>query len=241
MRKNILLENMKAGRKTSVCQLNFASTALIELAGIAGIDCVLIDGEHGTFTLESIEDLCRVAELAGLTTIVRLPEIEASTIQSYLDRGILGIIGPGIDSKADAQKLVNASRFPPLGKRGIGGAPRWIGYENIAGPEQIDEANSRIIVVAFIEHIDAMKNLDEIMSVDGIDAYYVGPADTALSLGYPGQTNHPEVKAFQNKVREAAHLHGKGYLGDCVVGERAINFFLNGAKAFLEANRGELA
>ena len=240
MRTNKILDNMRAGRMTSVCQLYFPSTTLVELMGLAGLDCVAFDGEHGTFTPGDLDDLCRVAELVGLTTIARVPNIESSTIQSYLDRGVMGILGPGVDNKEDARQLVNACRYPPLGKRGTGGAPRGANFRNVSTQKHIDRANSQILVVAFLEHTDAIANLDEIMEVDGIDAYYVGPADTALSLGYPGQLDHPQIKGFEAKVRESAHAHGRKYFGDVIVGERATNMFLNGAKAFLEANKAAL-
>ncbi len=236
MRKNRLLENMEAGRRTSICQLYSPCATLVEWIGLTGIECLLIDGEHGTFTTQDVDDMCRVAELHGLTPVARVHDIEESTIQSYLDRGILGIFGPGIDTAQDARKLVDASRYPPVGQRGIGGAPRWIGYQNVASRKQIEEANSRILVVAFLEHRTAMDNLDEIMSVEGIDAYYVGPADMSLSLGHPGQIDHPEVEACVDRVRQAALARGRAYLGDVIVGERASNLFLNGARAFLETN-----
>ena len=241
MRKNRFLANLKAGRKTSVCQLYFPSAPVVELIGLAGLDCVLFDGEHGTFTPEDLDDLCRVAELGGLDTIARVPEISAPAIQSYLDRGVMGILGPGVDTKEDARKLADACRYPPIGKRGIGGAPRWLRYENVASREQIEEANSEILVVAFLEHIDAMENLDDIMSVEGIDAYYVGPADMSLSLGLPGELEHPKVKDVENTVRQAALARGRYYLGDGIAGVRATSMFLDGAKLFLETNRAALS
>ena len=208
---------------------------------MAGFDCVLFDGEHGIFSPADLDDLCRAAEFGGLTTAARVPSINRVTIQSYLDRGIQTIFGPGVDDKHDAQQLVDACRFPPIGKRGIGGAPRWVEYENVAGRAQIEEANREILVVAFPEHLDAMEHLDEIMKVDGIDAYYVGPADTLLSLGVPGETGHPRVKECENQVCEAAHAHGRKYIGDYIVGARATHLFLDGAKAFLDANVEELS
>lgn len=231
---------MKAGCKTSVCQMYFPSTTLIELTGMAGFDVALFDGEHGIFAPSDLDDLCRAAEFAGLDTAARVPSIDSTTIQSYLDRGIQTIFGPGVDNKEDAQKLVDACRFPPIGKRGIGGAPRWVEYENVANVSQIKEANRQIMVVAFLEHIDAMQNVDEIMEVGGIDAYYVGPADTSLSIGVPGQTDHPRVKEFENRVREAAHALGRKYIGDYIVGARATHLFLDGAKTFLDANQEAL-
>lgn len=236
MQKNKLLENIEAGRRTSICQLYSPSATLVEWIGLTGMDCLLIDGEHGTFTTRDLDDMCRAAELHGLTPIARVPNIAQSTIQSYLDRGVMGILGPGIDTAHDARTLVEASRYPPAGQRGIGGAPRWVGYQSVADRQQIEEANSRILVVAFLEHRAAMDNLEEIMSVEGIDAYYVGPADMSLSLGHPGQIEHPDVEACVDKVRQAAVARGRTYLGDVIVGERASNLFFNGARAFLEAN-----
>ena len=241
MMTNKLLANMRAGRRTSLCQLYFPSATLVELMGMAGLDCVIFDGEHGTFTPENLDDLCRVAELAGVTPVARVPNIESSTIQSYLDRGVLGVFAPGIDTKGDAQKVVDACRFHPIGKRGIGGAPRWGAFQDYASPEQIEEANAQIVVVAFLEHIAAMDNIDEIMDVDGIDAYYVGRADASLSLGFPGEIDHPKVKEFEARVREAAHARGKAYFDEVIVGQRATNFFLDGARAFLEANKEALS
>ncbi|MDP6778441.1 MAG: aldolase/citrate lyase family protein [Candidatus Latescibacteria bacterium] len=241
MMTNKLLANMRAGRRTSLCQLYFPSATLVELMGMAGLDCVIFDGEHGTFTPENLDDLCRVAELAGVTPVARVPNIESSTIQSYLDRGVLGVFAPGIDTKGDAQKVVDACRFHPIGKRGIGGAPRWVAFQDYASPEQIEEANAQIVVVAFLEHIAAMDNIDEIMDVDGIDAYYVGRADASLSLGFPGEIDHPKVKEFEARVREAAHARGKAYFDEVIVGQRATNFFLDGARAFLEANKEALS
>ena len=130
--------------------------------------------------------------------------------------------------------------YPPLGKRGIGGAPRWVGFGHVASQAQIEEANSQILVVAFLEHVAAIENLEEIVCVEGIDAYYVGPADMSLSLGLPGQIDHPKVKEVKAEVRRVAQDHGKYYLDDFIVGERATNMFLEGARAFLEANREAL-
>ena len=241
MRTNKLKQNLKAGRVTSLCQLYFPSTTMVELIGKAGFDCVLLDGEHGTIGPESLDDLCRTAELVGITPIARVPNIEASTIQSYLDRGVLGILGPGIDTAEDARQLVDACLYPPVGRRGVGGAPRGADFRDVSAESDIERTNAETLVVAFLEHVEAMSNLDEIVAVEGIDSYYVGPADTALSLGVPGELDHPEVKGFEDRVREAAQAAGKPYFDDVTVGAQATHLFLDGARSFLEANRTVLA
>ena len=234
MNKNKILARMREGRPATGCQLAFPSAVLVELMGVAGLDFLLIDGEHGTFSWEDIDDLCRVAELADLTTIARVPNIEPSTILRYIDRGVQGILGPGVDTREDAQTLADACLYAPEGKRGLGGAARSSGYATIASREYIEQSNEEMFVAAFLEHEEAVENLDEILEVDGIDAYYVGPQDMSVSLGLIGEPDHPRVKEMDARVRGAVEAKGKRYLGsDLIVADRASNFFLNGISAFL--------
>ncbi len=241
MRVNNILANMKAGKVSTGCQIAFPSTPLMELMGIAGIDFVLIDGEHGTFSWEAIDDMCRVADLAGVTPIARVPNIDPSTILRYLDRGVQGVFGPGIDSREDAQQLVDACYYAPKGTRGLGGAPRAAGYATLADAGYIDSANEQMLVVAFLEHVTALENLDEIMEVEGVHAYYVGPQDMSVSMGLGGRPDHPRIAEASDMVRKAAEAKGRKYLGpDVFLADRASNFFLNGIAAFMEAHKDEL-
>ena len=234
MKANKIFTRMKERRLATGCQLAFPSTALVELMGVAGLDFVLLDGEHGTFSWESLDDMCRVADLAGLTAIARVPNLEPSTILRYVDRGVQGILGAGVDTGEDAQTLADACLYAPQGKRGLGGAPRAANYVNMAGRDYIEQANSQMFVAAYLEHVEAIENLDEILAVEGIDAYYVGPQDMSVSLGLPGEPNHPRVKEMDALVREAVEAKGKRYLTDLLVAERASNYFLDGIKTFLE-------
>ena len=237
MKTNKIKAKMSTGELSYGCQLAFPSAPLIELMGRAGLDFVLFDGEHGTFSWEALDDMCRAAELAGVTSIARVPNIEPSTILRYLDRGVLGILGPGIDTKEDAQQLADACLYAPQGKRGLGGAPRAADYTTVSDRAYVEGANSEMLVVAFLEHVEAIDNLDAILSVGGIDAYYVGPQDISMSLGLLGQPDHPKVHELTDRVRAAAEAVGRRYFGDVVRADRATNFFLNGLDAFLVSNR----
>ena len=93
-----------------------------------------------------------------------------------------------------------------------------------------------MFVAAFLEHEEAVENLDEILEVDGIDAYYVGPQDMSVSLGLIGQPDHPRIKEMDARVQAAVEAKGKHYLGSIIVADRASNFFLNGISAFLAEN-----
>src|SRR5258708_12678956 len=111
---------MRAGRKAHGSNLSFPSPWVIDILGKLDFDFVFIDGEHGPFGLDQLEDLCRTAERHNLTTIARVPDIGSSTILRYLDRGIMGILGPHIVTEADARQLVRACYFGPIGERSFG-------------------------------------------------------------------------------------------------------------------------
>ena len=124
---------MRAGRKAYGYNLSFPSPWVIDILGKLDFDFVFIDGEHGPFGLDQLEDLCRTAERYNVTTIARVPDIGSSTILRYLDRGIMGILGPHIATEADARQLVRACHFGPLGERSFG-ANRGTDYNaGIAG------------------------------------------------------------------------------------------------------------
>ena len=114
MKKNKVVTNLQTGKKSYGCQLNSPSSEQIELLGMAGFDFVLFDGEHGTFTPDTLEDQTRVAEMSGLTPFAMVPNVESSTIHSFLERGIQGIHGPNIPTKEDSEKLTRA----PSGAKG---------------------------------------------------------------------------------------------------------------------------
>src|SRR6202011_1136167 len=111
---------MRAGRKAYGYNLSFPSPWVIDILGKLDFDYVFIDGEHGPFGLDQLEDLCRTAERHNVTPIARVPDIGSSTILRYLDRGIMGILGPHIVTEADARQLVRACYFGPIGERSFG-------------------------------------------------------------------------------------------------------------------------
>ena len=116
MKTNKILAKMREGQKAYGCSLNFSSATVIELLGQADLDYVFLDGEHGPFTPETIEEMCRTSDLAGLTPIARVPDISAATILRFLDRGVMGIQWPHISTGQEAQALSDACRFAPQGQ-----------------------------------------------------------------------------------------------------------------------------
>ncbi len=234
MRVNKVVEKLKKGQVAYGCGLSFPSPTLIELMGRAGFDFVSFDSEHGPFTPQDLDDLCRFADMAGLTPMARVPNIESSTILRFLDRGIMGITGPHIINGERAQQLADACRYVPRGKRSFGSGRGAYFGDFESGPEYMEHTNNNILVMAQLEDIEVLNHLDDILSVEGIDLYSSGAQDIAQSMGLPGQPNHPKVKEFEATVRNAVHAAGKKMSEEVMKSARAANLFLDGARAFLK-------
>ena len=232
---NRIKDAIRAGRKAYGLRLTFPSPELIDMLAPANLDFIFLDCEHGILDMPAVENACRAADLTGPTPVARIPDIGTGTITQFLDRGIRGLICPHIETKADAEQIVDAARFGPAGHRSFGGA-RGTNYQSDIKdmPAFLATCNESILIGAMLESRLAIDNLDDILSVRGIDYLMFGPADFAQDCGYPGQPNHPEVK----KVTEAAvaRIYAAGRLmrEDIMVMANAKNLLLDATKRFLE-------
>lgn len=238
MRINKVVSKMNSGQVAYGANLSFPSTTLVELMGHAGFDFVMFDGEHGPFTPDLLDDLCRVADLAGLTPMARVSNIEPSTILRVLDRGIMGIMGPHITTREKAQQLADACRYVPRGNRSFGSGRGAYFGDLVSVPKYMEHANSNVLVMAQLEDIQVLDDLDGILSVDGIDLYASGVQDIAQSLGLPGQPNHRKVKEFEATVRDAVHAAGKKMTDEVAPTVRIANMILQSARDFISAHKG---
>jgi 2-dehydro-3-deoxyglucarate aldolase len=169
-----------------------------EIIARSGFDWLAIDLEHGLIDLETAFRLIQVIDCSGVIPLVRLHTNDDTTIRRVMDAGAGGVIVPMINTAEEAQRVVNAVKYPPLGKRsfGLGRAHNF----GITFEEYIREVNDTSIVVVQIEHIDALKNLDKILKVPGIDAMIIGPYDLSGSIGTPGQFNHPKFREILGNI-----------------------------------------
>jgi len=171
-----------------------------------------------------------------LTAIARVPDIGSSTILRYLDRGIMGILGPHIATEVDARQLVRACYFGPLGERSFG-ANRGTDYNaGIADKAAYyREANEQMLVCALLENVAVLDNLDAILSVPGIDLYSIGPNDFAQSLGYPGQPDHPEVVKTMHEITNRIRQAGRTMQLDVMQGAWVSNMLLDAGRRILSS------
>lgn len=191
MRHNLAKEKLAAGKPVNMVAPGYTSAGLVELLGRMGFDAVFIDCEHGPAGWEDVEHMVRAAELADATPIVRVQSNDPSTIGRALDRGAGGVQVPHINTRAQAEAAVRAAKFSPLGHRGYAGGRSALGVKG----NFTAHANDETMVVAMLEEVEALKNLDEILRVSHIDAFFFAPGDLAQSMGHPGQMDHPEVQA----------------------------------------------
>jgi len=174
----------------------------------AGFQWAFIDTEHGGFDLETVQDICRISVLVGLSPIVRVAELQYSLVSRALDAGAEGIIFPRVESPDLLAKAISWTKFPPLGVRGYGLTPLQAGHEKMTIPEIIEHKNANTMVVMQIETQLAVDLRDELLSVPGIDAVMVGPADLSVSLGVGGEFLHPTMVEAMEKIRDSCVAHG---------------------------------
>lgn len=237
MRKNNILAKMRAGEPAFGLSFSFASADLIELAAAAGYDYVFLDGEHGPFSVETIETLCRAADAAGLTPIARVPDTSLPTILRFLDRGVMGIMGPHVCTGEDACRLADACRFTPRGKRSFGsGRGTYYGVPAARG-ESMRGIDDEMLVIALLEDVEALENLPDLLAVEGIDFFSFGPNDLAQSMGLPGEPDHPEVRSAIEQATGRIHDAGKQLMSDVMVSTMAADLFLQAARGFVEKSR----
>jgi 2-keto-3-deoxy-L-rhamnonate aldolase RhmA len=182
--------------------MTMAHPSIAELLAMAGYDWVVIDTEHSAVDVSQVLNMLIAVENRGAVPLVRLAGIDPIQAKAVLDSGAAGIIVPMVNTKADAELAVSMTKFPPMGKRGVGLA-RAQGY-GVNFDDYVKRNNRDSLVIVQIEHIDAVNNIEEILSVPGIDGTFIGPYDLSLSLGVAGHLSHPSVKEAKDKVLKAA-------------------------------------
>jgi len=207
-----LKKRIRSGKISVGSWITIADLSSAEIMARSGFDWLTIDMEHSAITLNQAENLIRVIELSGTVPFVRVGENSANVIKRVMDAGSHGVIVPMVNTREDAMRAVNAVKYPPAGKRGVGLA-RAQGY-GMAFEAYKKWAAKESILVVQIEHEEAVANLREILSVEGVDASIVGPYDLSASLGRPGDFENKKLKKSIktyidtcNSMRKPAGFH----------------------------------
>ncbi|MEZ4608394.1 MAG: aldolase/citrate lyase family protein [Deinococcales bacterium] len=206
MRYNKLKEIFASGGSVLNGWIHLSSTVAIEAMSQVGFDSLTLDLQHGPLHYDAALPLLQTMSATDVTPLARVPWNEPGIIMKMLDAGCMGIICPMISSARECEAFVQACRYPPLGYRSYGPTRARL----YAGADYAKHANTEVLTFAMIETKGAMDELDEIMSVEGLDAIYVGPADLSQALGGPPGADWeegPVVEALE-KILLAAKRHG---------------------------------
>lgn len=197
---NKLKQKLKKNKLTIGSWITLGNQAIVEIMATAGFDWLTIDLEHSVINIQEAQNLIAQIQANGMQALVRVSKNEEVVIKRVLDAGADGIIVPMIRNAKEAKMAVDFAKYPPIGKRGVGLARAQkygIGFE-----EYKERLNNDLVIIAQIEHIEAVKNLEGILSVSGIDGIIIGPYDLSGSMNKPGRFNEPDVKAAICRVEE---------------------------------------
>lgn len=202
--------------------LKISSLASVEAVGLSGFDFCIIDLEHGPFSFERAENMVRAAEIVGLSAIIRTFDARPQTLVRALDTGCEGVLVPNLRSRREAENVVHAARFHPLGGRGMDPFARAARYGTIPKADYFAKANRDTLVGVMIEGMEGLQNLQEIVTVEGLDLIFVGPYDLSQSVGVPGEVQAPAVQDRVAEIVDVARTAGVavGIYADDVSGAR---------------------
>jgi 2-dehydro-3-deoxyglucarate aldolase/4-hydroxy-2-oxoheptanedioate aldolase len=228
MFENGLKTKLKAGKKTAGAWVQLASPLTAEIMSDAGFDWLMLDMEHAPGDILTLVGQLQAMKGTGCVPLVRAPWNDFVAIKRILDAGALGVLVPYVNNRSEAEQAVQACKYPLEGIRGVAGSPRAAGYGQNTG-SYMQRANAEIFVMIAVETPEALKNLDEILQVQGLDGVFIGPMDLASSMGYfcdPAQADVQQaIREVEQKViaagkvlatttgtwEQAEKLFGRGY------------------------------
>lgn len=209
MRTNPVKAALKNGQLQLGCAFGMIpSPEIARILAAAGFRWTFIDGEHGTFGTDTLHILATACQRAGIVPVIRVADLQYALVARALDVGGMGIMFPRVEAPELLERAISWTKFPPEGVRGFGLGGAHIEYEKATIPQMIDHLNAHTLVTLQIETVRAFEAREELLSVPGIDAVMVGPADLSISLGVPGEFQHPKMVATVEAIRDTCLRKG---------------------------------
>jgi 4-hydroxy-2-oxoheptanedioate aldolase len=225
MRENRVKRKVQQGQCAIVVS-GHHNTDMIDFLGQFGIDGVWLEGEHGPLSWEQIGDMSRACDLWGMTSITRVNKNDAGIIMRTLDRGSMGVVVPHVCTRQAAEQVVRATKFAPIGVRGMFGGRQAYGV-----PDYFKKANEHTMSVVLIEEIEAVRNLPDILQEDHIDVFFVAPSDLAQTMGHIGNHTHPDVQATIDQA--LAQIVAAGKVAGTLVNDDNVERYVAAGVRFL--------
>lgn len=209
MKKSIVKEKLKRGEPVYTVKVAYQDPALYELVGNIGFDCIWICNEHIGINPSSMDGIIRACRASGIDAMVRTKPGSHRDLIQPLEMGANGLMLPRIKNADEVRAIVEECKFPPIGMRGMDGISADADFGLLPLNEYMKSANENTFLMAQIENVEVLDHIDEIAAVDGVDILFVGPADLSLSMGCPGEFDHPKIRKVCKKVVAACEKYGK--------------------------------
>jgi 2-keto-3-deoxy-L-rhamnonate aldolase RhmA len=204
-----LKERLKSGEKVLAGWLYGLGPVTTEVMAVSGYGALLVDQEHGPVDMQTIHIQLLAAAAHGVPTMVRVPSHDPNHVKRLLDLGVQTIMFPMVDSLADAQAVAGACRYPPKGRRGLATGGIRASRFGIDTQDYLKNYADRQLIMAQIETLGGLADVEKIAGVDGIDLLFVGPNDLSAAMGHLGEQDHPKVRAAIDRIVAAAKAAGK--------------------------------
>jgi 2-keto-3-deoxy-L-rhamnonate aldolase RhmA len=198
---------IRAGEPTYGSWVMIGNLAVAEILAAVGFDWIAVDMEHTSIDYRTLQELLCGIERCGAAGFVRIEDNNPVAVKRVLDCGARGIIVPQVNSREQAERAVAAAKYPPMGIRGValGRASEY----GASFQEYFESFNDEVVVMAQIEHVQAVERIESILSVEGLDGVFLGPYDLSCSMGITAQFDHPRMAAAREVVKNAASKAGK--------------------------------
>ncbi|MFO0946724.1 MAG: aldolase/citrate lyase family protein [Planctomycetota bacterium] len=229
MRRSRVLEKLRAGKAVRMCNLGHFMPAFIKHAAHAGYDVIWLDLEHRAMQVREVQALLAYFHLYDIDCMLRAPTLERTGLYRYLEDGATGLMIPLVANEAEAKALAAATKFPPIGNRGLDGAGIDNDFYLGDSSSYTELANRETFLVLQIETLEAMAEVDKIAAVPGVDGLFLGPADMGLRLRVGGKAPY-DLDGAIDRVAAAAAKHGKAWGMPAGTPEQYRNLHARGAR-----------
>ena len=241
MQANKLKERIAAGKACFGVISPTVDPIICEYIGLNGFDYYMIDAEHGGITASDITNLVRACEVVDCTPLARIRSVDPKLILQFMDAGVMGVMMPTIDTVGDVKTLVEAIKYPPVGKRGLGPvrSARYMQGE-LSQEAYVHFANAQTLVMPQVETMACVENLEAMCQLPEVDGFIIGPRDLAMSMGFYDGPGHPEVQAMLDRIFKTILDHGKFFGTVAGTPAQAESLIEKGASMILNSVQGLL-
>jgi 4-hydroxy-2-oxoheptanedioate aldolase len=241
MKENSLKKRLSEGKASYGVISPTTDPVVCEYIGLCGMDFYIMDAEHGALSITEAAHMIRACEAVGITPLARINSLDEKMILQYFDAGCMGVMMPGTNTAEDCKKLVQSVKYYPQGKRGLGPV-RSANYMagKLSQAEYLQYSNEQTLVLPMIETTECMGNLHEMVKVEGVDGFILGPRDLALSMGFTDGPAHEEVKKVINEAINIVTGAGKFFGTVAATAEQAKELTDKGVTLLLNSVQGLL-